>query len=185
MISFTAYDIERNKMIESFLSEMPYLNKIPRNGTWSKDQIQGLWELIEDEPYKEIGFIGNEKVVMLEQSGTRYCFLLNDETPVFVATFLRRININAWQEDIIAKDTSGVDVEGFYKFLNKKLKMAICSSQSHSQGMRKVWLRLLQKQEYKTYEQSTRNEEEFTQIDSKDPKRDYESKAVFRINKIK
>jgi hypothetical protein len=192
MISFkqfveerSRYDIEREEMIESFLAEMPYLNKIPRNGNWSFDKINSLWDLVEGRKIKVIGSLNNESVVMYEQMGTRYIFVLKNNKPTFACSFLWRIEIGAWQEDIIAKDTSNTSVENLYVFLNNKLLMPICSSQSHSIGMKKVWLRILKKYKFKTFTQSIGDPESFQLVEPNNPEADYESKNVFLINKFK
>lgn len=180
------YSKDREETIHKLLSEMPYLNKIPRSGEWTRKNIDDLWELVEGEDLRDAGTLRGESVKILDQMGTRYVFLLKDNKPVFACLFLRRIEINAWQEDVVSKDLSDVNVPDLYAFLNKKLHMAICSSQNHSEGMKKVWLKMLKVQKFETYAQSTSRLESFTQVENPEKISSlWPSKHVFRINKFK
>jgi hypothetical protein len=134
---------------------MPWLNSVKATDGWSRKNIDDLWSLAKATS-KKIGDLNGEDIYKTSL-GSSFCyiFLLKDKTPVFAVSLEKRLDILGWQEDIVAKDVSVNTVESLYQWLTLHGFHAIISSSSHSDGMRKVWMKLLSKHHWEAFDDDT------------------------------
>lgn len=162
--------------IEFYLAEMPMYNDIKKKSSWSQDTIDGLWETIsnevEDVEKYYLGSLNGERVYGFDMrqfwgaGGKSFqFFVLDKQTPVFIATFFYQTEIRAWVEDDVAKTKSRNSVEGLYDFLLTAKGVGFIpkriAGQNHSKGMEKVWKKFTKFKKTEVWERSAKNN--FTQ----------------------